>query len=389
MFNGLEVDVLSLGDADCIVVTHWTHFGPQRILVDGGTEDDAEVVFEFLRRRKFTDFWAVICSHQHRDHARGLIKLIQNKQLTYQNCWMHDIRQHFSRDALRRAMAGNSSEADALREIVETTGELARAFADRKLVSQEPFAGVTIASYPPMVALGPSLEFYNRVVRELVDVDAPRTVQPSFLAALAAAGTSQAPSPLFASASVFSPPARPYTTLSSLLAPPVPRPVYGSLLPALAGTLSKSSLKDNPVTQPFNNTSTILGILLEGNRFLFTADAGTRALERVPLEWKNLKWMQVPHHGSEGNLSPDLIERFRPEFANISASGDSSHPSRAVVSGLVKVGAKVFSTHQSGHLWFWIGRVPARADYLEAIPMKGTGRPAPVLNRSLGPNIFR
>src|SRR5580765_1617235 len=79
----------------------------------GGTEDDAEVVFEFLCRRKFTDFWAVICSHQHRDHARGLIKLVQNTRLTYQNSWMHDIRQHVSRDILRQAMAGNSSESDA------------------------------------------------------------------------------------------------------------------------------------------------------------------------------------------------------------------------------------------------------------------------------------
>lgn len=388
MFNGIEVDLLSLGDADCIVVTHWTHFGPQRILIDGGTEDDGEVVFEFLRRRQVTDFWAVICSHQHRDHARGLIKLIQNKRLTYQNCWMHDLRRHVSRDALRQATAGNSSEADALREIVETTRELAGAFAARNLVPQEPFAGVTIAGYPPMVVLGPSLEFYNRVVGELTNVDAPRAIQPSFIAALAAAGTSQTPSPLFAGRSPFSPPARPYSTLSSLLAAPLPRPGYGSLLPALAGALSKSSLKDNPATQPFNNTSTVLGILLEGNRFLFTADAGSEALLRIPLEWKNLKWMQIPHHGSEGNLSPDLIERFCPEFANISARGDSSHPSRAIVSGLVKVGAKVFSTHQNGHLWFWIGGVPARADYSEAVPMKGTGRPVPVRNGSLNLNAL-
>jgi len=88
--------------------------------------------------------------------------------------------------------------------------------------------------------------------------------------------------------------------------------------------------------------------------------------------------MQIPHHGSDGNLSQQSIERFCPEFANISARGDSSHPSRAIVSGLVKVGSKVFSTHQNGHLWFHIGVVPRRPDYSEAVPMRGTGGPVPV-----------
>jgi hypothetical protein len=92
-----------------------------------------------------------------------------------------------------------------------------------------------------------------------------------------------------------------------------------------------------------------------------------------------VKWMQIPHHGSDGNLSQTNIERFRPECAYVSTTGDSSHPSRAIVSALIKVGSQVFSTHQNGHLWFGMGvsnTLPP--GYGPAVPMKGTGNPIPV-----------
>ena len=88
---------------------------------------------------------------------------------------------------------------------------------------------------------------------------------------------------------------------------------------------------------------------------LLTADA--EALDRIPADWKNVKWMQIPHHGGDGNLSQTNIERFRPECAYVSATGDSSHPSRAIVSALIKVGSQVFSTHQNGSPLVWDGRV--------------------------------
>ena len=47
MFDGLEIDMLSLGDADCIIATCWTSFGPQRILIDGGCAVDFPTVRDF------------------------------------------------------------------------------------------------------------------------------------------------------------------------------------------------------------------------------------------------------------------------------------------------------------------------------------------------------
>jgi beta-lactamase superfamily II metal-dependent hydrolase len=123
----------------------------------------------------------------------------------------------------------------------------------------------------------------------------------------------------------------------------------------------------------------ILGVEFAGQRLLFTSDAGSEALDRIPEEWKNLAWMQVPHHGSDGNLSKRNIERFCPKFAFISACGDSSHPSRAIVNGLIKCGGEVCSTHENpGHLWYYMGSVPARSDYGPVVKLEATGDQKPI-----------
>lgn len=370
MFDGLEIDMLSLGDADCIVVTQYTNFGPQRILIDGGNASDTPVIREFFRNRGMTDFWAAVSTHQHNDHARGLIKLVQDKSITISTAWMHDIRKHIAPDALRRASSGNASQADDVKEVLENTKELTAAFASRGLSPQEPFAGAPIAGYPAMTVLGPSLPFYLRMLREFTKVEAPSFPPPpvSFVERLSAIGGT-APTARYGTL-------REMANPSSIYGIVPPAPAYGSLLSTLAGVLENSSVQKNPETQPFNNTSTILGMIFNGQRLMLTGDAGAVALDRVPTEWKQLLWMQMPHHGSEGNLSQSNIERFCPKFAYVSARGDMSHPSKAIVNGLIKVGAQSYSTHQNpGHLCFYVGAVPARTDYGPAVLLKGTAQP--------------
>lgn len=381
-FNGIEIDMLSLGDADAILVTAWAGPNVWRVLIDGGTASDAKAIREFLGTRNATSLFAVVCTHTHRDHARGLIELLKDRSLSITTGWMHDMRRQASADALRRASAGNSSQAEGVKEALETTKELASAFASRNIVPLEPFAGQTISYLPGLSVLGPTQQFYARTLEEFLDESAPS--YGSLLSVLAAA---QRPAPSYAPATGFLssmlaqpaavPPALPLSFLGGPLTPPPRASSAFDLSATLFGVLSKSSVEQKPKTQPFNNTSAILGMEYDGKKFLFTADAGSEALDAVPLLWKNLHWMQVPHHGSDGNLSQANIERFCPRTAYVSAVGDSSHPDRAIVNGLIKVGAKVFSTHTQGHLCHRLGNVPARLDYVEAIPLKGNAVPLP------------
>ncbi|MGB2644650.1 MAG: hypothetical protein WBG02_13575 [Candidatus Acidiferrum sp.] len=187
MYDGFEIDMLSLGDADCIVLTQWTQYGPHRVLIDGGKAADAPMVREFLRSRNITGFWAVVCTHLHNDHARGLIKLLKDKSITVSNGWMHNIRNHVSSEALKRASSGSSSEADGMRQVIENTDELGSAFASRGLAIQEPFADSSIAGFPALSVLGPSRRFYKQSLQEFAKVTAPRLPPPpSYADALSA-----------------------------------------------------------------------------------------------------------------------------------------------------------------------------------------------------------
>lgn len=362
MLYGLEVDMLDLGDADCIVVTQWAGTCACRVLIDGGSGGGAQLVSEFLHRRDFRALYAVVCTHPHNDHAKGLIKLAQDKSISIASAWMHDIRKHVGPDALRRASAGNTAQAEGVRQVVETTAELARAFSSRNIPIQEPFAGRVVSYVPSLMVLGPEELFYKSTLEEFTKVEVPIPLPlPSFSPAASILG-GKLSIPTYGLPRPVAP-----TSLFRLPLPP-PAPDISTLL---GGALSKSSVKENPKTQPFNNTSVILGCSFDGHRLLFTADAGAEALDRISTEWKNLAWLQVPHHGSDGNLSQSNIERFCPKFAYISAKGDTSHPSRAIVNGLIKVGAQVASTHMNRNLWFRIGNAPPPPGYGPLALLKG------------------
>jgi len=383
-FDGIEIDMLSLGDADSILVTAWAGTNVWRVLIDGGCASDAKAVRDFLQSRNAISLFAVVCTHMHSDHARGLIELLKDRSITILTGWMHDMRNHASADALRRATSGNSSQADGVKEALETTKELASAFASRYIAPSEPFAGNIISHLPGLSVLGPTQQFYKRSLEESIGEPVP--AYRSFLSALAVTSRTESYPPVIPPLASFygltPPPAAvsPFSpSLFSSIGSPLASPAGTSpdLSAALMGVLRNSSVEETPKTQPFNNTSAILGMEYSGSKLLFTADAGAEALDAVSSSWKNLAWMQVPHHGSDGNLSKTNIERFCPRNAFVSACGDLSHPSRAIVNGLIKVGAKVFSTHTQGHLQHWVGNVPYRADYGQAIPLRGNADPLP------------
>ena len=373
MYDGLEVDMLSLGDADSILVSRWQGTKVTRVLIDGGRSSDAAQVKQFLAQRArdagqalglgvVAQVDAVISTHQHADHVGGLIAVVQDRSIRIGGVGMHDIRQHLTNDQLRRARANA-----ALSEVVANTVELATAASARGLVASELFADGMCMISGTLQVLGPTRPFYEKTIREIVGEDTAK------LNALAAALTGHGP-------------------LSGTLYPAVPYPLRGALsgvpnsqsygAPPLVpgGVLRDATVADDASTQPYNNTCMIIGTQIRGHRLLFTSDAGCDALRAVPAEWANLAWMQVPHHGSDGNISKDLIERFRPTTVNISACGDKSHPNDAVVSAFVKVGSSVYSTHypKPADLWFSVGQVPQRQGYGPATSMTGKGKPQPV-----------
>ena len=81
MYNGIEIDMLSLGDADCVLVSLYNGMTVRRVLIDGGNKGDAPTIRAFLRGRNIDTIDDVLSTHHHDDHSGGLIELLSDSTL--------------------------------------------------------------------------------------------------------------------------------------------------------------------------------------------------------------------------------------------------------------------------------------------------------------------
>lgn len=109
---------------------------------------------------------------------------------------------------------------------------------------------------------------------------------------------------------------------------------------------------------PRNNTSMITMLAVDGQRLLFTGDAGVPALERAwdVAERRGLggapDFVQIPHHGSRRNASSAWLDRLlgstgqaecRTAFVSVVRDSDK-HPSGKVVNAHKRRGCTVVAT---------------------------------------------
>jgi beta-lactamase superfamily II metal-dependent hydrolase len=138
-------------------------------------------------------------------------------------------------------------------------------------------------------------------------------------------------------------------------------------------TLSKT-LDDAKDDASAHNQSSIVFLLEtdEGDKYLFTGDAGRDAFNHVPQDLlesiKGVKWMKVPHHGSKHNLDSTIIRHVNPEIAYISTEKVEKYLNRCTVFALKKNNTKVYSTsqHRSSIRY---GSIKARVGWSDIEPM--------------------
>jgi hypothetical protein len=320
-YDGLEIDMLNVGNGDCILVTRWSRgqSAPERVLIDGGVKGSYDTARDFLTSRGITYVDHVVCTHPHADHAGGLIPLVEDTSLTFGIGWMHLPLIHVSLDEAVRSFSTTAtvSGAVALKEAVATSTELFTAFNARGVVVQEPFAGRVIGSF--LTVCGPTREYYDSLLSG-------------------------------------------FTTSW-----------FAKAMEAITDPEDDEELPAVPETSPENNSSVIMLTEYGGLKYLFTADAGVPALSIAvdAYDLRDLHWMQLPHHGSRHNISLPLIEHFRPTYGFVSAEGSRKHPRRAVVNAFKDVETSVYSTHypRGANVHIESGTVPNNVIYTPAIPL--------------------
>lgn len=332
MYSGVEIDMLSLGDADSMLVSYWNGFSAHRVLIDGGNKGDAPTVRTFLRNLNISTIDEVFSTHLHDDHSGGLIELLSDTTLTFGKLWCHIPHWHVESiekvNAALRA-AGISEEAESIRKSLATAAAIFKIAKDRKIPHDEPFVGKATGL---LQILSPTEDSYRGLVAEFAEADQIKAEDAAKLR---------------------------YTVQTAM-----DEAFFKS------GLLESSALLTDPHTDPENESSVVSGFTYNGSVFLFTGDVGTSALTTVVSNYQvaGMHWMQIPHHGSRRNLTESLIETLAPKTAFVSASGNDKHPRRAVVNAFKKLGTNVYSTHYptGTNLRHHFGTVPARDGYYPA-----------------------
>ena len=140
-------------------------------------------------------------------------------------------------------------------------------------------------------------------------------------------------------------------------------------------------------TSSENNTSTILLFNFEGDKQIYTADAGTPALEKAINYLENKKlgvdgfsFIQAPHHGSKRNIGPNVLNKLIgypiqentnrkfTVFVSAAKEGEPKHPNKRVVNAFIRRGGRVVATQGSKKRHYANG-MPTRENWSTAEPL--------------------
>lgn len=286
------------------------------IVVDGGyTAIGDDLVDHIYRFHQTNVVDLVVSTHPDSDHLNGLLPVLE--QMVVSELMIHQPRNHLS--AADAAYVTNLEKIDAVIDAARSAGAAVT----------EPFAGHERWGGQFRV-LGPSLQYYEHLIEQHVREERSA---PGFAAAYAAA-----------------------RALSSL------RSAAIDLLHKAAPFLPAETLGENPQTSYRNNSSTIVLLRSDDDRrILLTGDAGVDALSSAAAEYERhlgyffdepLNVFQIPHHGSENNVSPSLLDRIVGPIGSVnsvsavisSAKASPHHPSPKVTNALLRRGAYVVAT---------------------------------------------
>lgn len=369
---GFEIDFLPVGigekSGDAIAI-RWGHLADdqpqQRVMViDGGTEKSGQALVEHIGRYYATDnIDVVICTHCDADHASGLATILE--QLRVGALFMHEPWRYASniRDLVTDGRVTERSLTRRMLSGLQAAHNLHRVAEANRVPVIEPFAGHICMDFgAEMRVLGPERYWYQELLSKFRCVPSTHESRESSLAEV--------------------------VNQMLEIAHPTPRPgisdAYNRAMSRLGTEAVDTSpvagtdniLDDSGTTSAENNSSAIVLLTIYGHKLLFTGDAGVEALtrainfgEQCGLDFSDLALFDVPHHGSEQNLSPCVLDRFSSRVAVVSAGTNASprHPSSKITNALIDRQSMVFATR--GHAFCYRYHGPQRTGWVEATPI--------------------
>jgi len=351
---GYEIDFLPVGDGssggDAIALRYGNLYGQRSeqtvIVIDGGYTDDGEALVDHIRRYYGTEQVDIVVStHTDQDHITGLEVVLEKMQVG--SLLMHLPWNHSGElTEARKAAFKSAALSESLEKSFQAASDLQTIAERRGVPIVEPFQGVATSDGVFRV-LGPSLAYYEQLLKEIAPSSAARQSRPS---------------------------------IQELL-----RKMAAAAAKLVPETLTLETLRDDGETSATNNSSVISLLTFDGQQLLLTSDAGIPALELAAavLEAEGfqpggLRFVQVPHHGSRRNVGPSVLNRLlgpkgqttrhSTAFASVPKKNpEHKHPAKKVTNAFHRRGYNVHLT-QGATLWHHRD-APARDDYSASTPV--------------------
>lgn len=328
---GYEIDFISVGSGESGGDAIALRFGDLLsnpvsqtvVVIDGGYTDDGQRVIDHI-----SEFYGtstvdlVISTHPDNDHSAGLATVLE--KLTVGQLWMHLPWNHTD-DIARMFKDGrvtDNSVRDALKRSLQSARDLEKIANRKGIPIVEPFQGACDATMS-LTVLSPTATYYESLL-------------PSFR------GTPE--------------PAAAVKGLYELLVKGAQEVISRVFENWGYETLTDPKLPDDD-TSAENNSSTVLLLDVDGQLSFFTSDAGVTPLntaadyfEVCGYDYKNIKFYQIPHHGSRRNVGPTLLNRIigptvpenttigRTAFVSAAWDGGPKHPAKKVLNAYKRRG---------------------------------------------------
>ena len=348
-----KITMFDVGDGDAILVHLKKGSKDLVIVVDcGHTSDYATHMREPLAalldetRKEGPDI--VVATHYDADHIAGLIPLMKDYEGKVGKLWAHSppssfdkLRAEWMQEQAGRTPSFNGFKAlneakelwaaaplsarerlDGERAVMlESLGQLRELEQLHEDGATQIFHGHPVPGWPEIKVLGPTQAYYNSLF----------PADKSFASLILEEAEEAA----------------------VLAGPKLMRLAEVAGLTHEADPCSKVAMDGAPSITATNRASIVFAIDVGQRRYLFTGDAGIQSFKKIPnweRELKDLYWLKVPHHGSERNLTREIIDVMRPMYAD--CSGGDQHLDQHVLDCVGKNArsARVSSTLKNGTL---------------------------------------
>ena len=330
---GYEVDVIGVGkeskSGDAIAL-RWGNLHGDRneqkiVLIDGGFQETGQEVVDHIKDHYGTTLVnAVVSTHPDQDHLNGLHVVLD--ELTVKELWIHKPWEH-NQGLAEKFLDGRVTDESIgrrLKESLDTAADLVAKAESKDIHIVEPFLGLSLYNQEEFRVLGPTRQYYERLIPEFDGMPQAKATIASMLAEI---------------------------TVSVARA-----------MKRFKSTWGMDALDDEDTTSAKNNSSAITLLTVDSRYLLFTGDSGITALTYAADQLDaltngvELRFIQIPHHGSRRNVGPSILNRLigapvqqgekrdMSAIASTAKKGGPKHPRKAVINAFTHRGVSARAT---------------------------------------------